>query len=151
MHLAASAQCMVLFSAKGVHVSWCHPGSLMHSPPCSLVHAPCSGKRIIWASPFPLIFCKKAALCTPVADYLFDFDSQGLITVRSSNCFQPLDVSWLLLFELFGRVFGILSNLFEILLRNYGKLSSGGSINSGSSPPGVHQIGEPNFGQVCAA
>ena len=68
------------------------------------------------ASPFPLIFCKKAALCTPVADYLFDFDSQGLIMVRSFNCFQPLDVSWLLLFELFRRVFGILSNLFEILL-----------------------------------
>ena len=43
MHLAASAQCMVLFSAKEVHVSWCHPGSLMHSPSCSLVPAPCSG------------------------------------------------------------------------------------------------------------
>ena len=25
MHLAASARCMVLFSAKGVQVSWCHP------------------------------------------------------------------------------------------------------------------------------
>ena len=71
--------------------------------------------------------------------------------VRSFNCFQPLDISWLLLFELFGRVFGILSNLFEILLVNYGKLSSGGSVDSGSSPPGVHQIGGPNFGQVCAA
>ena len=28
MHLAASVQCMVLFSAKGVQVSWCHPGAL---------------------------------------------------------------------------------------------------------------------------
>ena len=103
------------------------------------------------ASPFPLIFCKKAALCTPVADYLFDFDSQGLITVCSFNGFQPLDISWLLFFELFGCVFGILSNLFKILLVNYGKLSLGGSINSGSSPPGVHQIGGPNLSQVCAA
>ena len=106
---------------------------------------------IAGASPFPLIFCKEAALCTPVADYLFDFDSQGLIMVRSFNHFQPLDVSWLLLFELFGRVFGILCNLFEILLVNYFKLSSGGSIDSGSSPPRVHQIGGPNFSQVCAA
>ena len=106
---------------------------------------------IAGASPFPLIFCKKAALCTPVADYLFNFNSWGLIMVRSFNCFQPLDISWLLLFELFGRVFGILSNLFEILLVNYGKLSSSGSIDSGSSPPGVHQIGGPNLGQVCAA
>ena len=106
---------------------------------------------IAWAPPFPLIFSKKAALCTPVADYLFDFDSQGLITVHSFNCFQTLDISWLLLFELFGRVFGILSNLFEIPLVNYGKLSSAGSIDSGSSPPGVHQIGGSNFGQVCAA
>ena len=31
--------------------------------------------------PFDLL--QKAALCTPVADYLFDFDSQGLITVHS--------------------------------------------------------------------
>ena len=106
---------------------------------------------ITGASPFPLIFCKKAALRTPVANYLFDFYSQGLITVRGFNRFQPLDVSWLLFFELFRCVFGILSNLFEILLINYGKLSSGRSIDSGSSPPGVHQIGGPNFGQVCAA
>ena len=106
---------------------------------------------ITGVSPFPLIFCKKAALCTPVADYLFNFDSQGLITVRSSDHFQPLDVSWLLFLKLFGRVFGILSSLFKILLVNHGKLSSGGSTNSGSSPPRVHQIGGPNFGQVCAA
>ena len=151
MHLAASARCMVLFSAKRVQVSWCPPGSLMHSPPCSLVPVPCSGKGSQGHPPFPLIFCKKAALCTPVADYLFDFDSQGLNTVRGFNHFPPLDVSWLLLFELFRRVFDILSNLFEIPLVNYGKLSSGGSINSGSSPPGVHQIGGPSFGQVCAA
>ena len=62
-------------------------------------------QQIAGASPFPLIFCKEAALCTPVADYLFDFDSQGLIMVRSFNRFQPLDVSWFLLFELFRRVF----------------------------------------------
>ena len=142
MHLAASARCMVLFSAKEVHVSWCHLGSLMHSPSCFLVPAPCSGSGIL--IPFDLL--QKAALYAPVADYLFDFDSQGLITVRSFHRFQPLDVSWLLLFKLFGRVFGILCNLFEILLRNNGKFSSGGSINSGSSPPGVHQIGGPNFG-----
>ena len=80
MHLAASAWCMVLFSAKGVHVSWCHPGSLMHLLSCSLVPAPCSsnGSRGIHIL-FDLM--QKAALCTPVADYLFDFDSQGLITV----------------------------------------------------------------------
>ena len=58
MHLAASARCMVLFSAKGVHVSWCHPGSLMHLLTHSLVHAPCSGKGSHGASPFPLTFCK---------------------------------------------------------------------------------------------
>ena len=108
-------------------------------------------QEIAGASPFPLIFCKKAALHTPVADYLFDFNSQGLITVCGFNRFRPLDVSWLLFLELFRRVFGILPNLFKIPLVNYGKLSSGGSINSGSSPPGVHQIGGPNFGQVCAA
>ena len=28
MHLAASARCMVLYSAKEVHVSWCHPGQI---------------------------------------------------------------------------------------------------------------------------
>ena len=37
-------------------------------------------------------------------------------------------------------VFLAFSNYFEILLINYGKPSSSGSINSGSSPPGVHQI-----------
>ena len=150
MHLVASARCMVLFFAKGMHVSWCHPESLMHSPPCPwclhlAVARDCGGILI------PFDHLQKAAPCTPVADYLFDFDSQGPITVRSLNRFQSLDVSWLLLFELFGHVFGLLCNLFKILLVNYGKLSSGASINSDSSPPGVHQIGGPNFCQVCAA
>ena len=151
MHLAASARCMVLFFRKrgaGELVPPWVPYALatLFLGACTL-----QWQGITWASPFPLIFCRKAALCTPVADYLFDFNSEGLITVRSSNCFQPLDISWLLVFELFRCVFGILSNLFEIPIVNYGKLSSGGSIDSGSSPPGVHQIGGPNFGQVCVA
>ena len=32
---------------------------------------------------------QKAALCTPVADYMFDFDSQGLITVRGLAASSP--------------------------------------------------------------
>ena len=47
--------------------------------------------------------------------------------------------------------FDILCNLLEILLINYGKPSSSGSIDRGAGPPGVHQIGGPNFGQVCTA
>ena len=43
---------------------------------------------IAWASLFPLIFCKKATLCAPVADQ-FDCDSQGLITVRSLTASSP--------------------------------------------------------------
>ena len=76
MHLAVSARYMVLFSAKEVYVSWCQPGSLMHLPSCFLVPAPCSGNgsRGIHI-PFDLL--QEAALCTPVADYLFDFDSKG--------------------------------------------------------------------------
>ena len=143
MHLVASARCMVLFSAKGVQVSWCHPGSLVHSAPCSLVPAPCSGKGS-QGHPHTFDLLHESCSVHTCCRYLFDFDSQGLITVRSLNCFQPLDISWPLLFKLFGHVFGILSNLFEILLVNYGELSSGGSVDSGSSPPGVHQIGGPN-------
>ena len=37
--------------------------------------------------PFDLL--QKAALYAPVADYLFDFDSQGLITVRSFTTSSP--------------------------------------------------------------
>ena len=37
--------------------------------------------------PFDLL--QKAALYAPVADYLFDFDSQGLITVRSFTTCSP--------------------------------------------------------------
>ena len=37
--------------------------------------------------PFDLL--QEATLCTPVADYLFDFNSQGLITVRSLAASSP--------------------------------------------------------------
>ena len=37
--------------------------------------------------PFDLL--QKAALCTPAADYLFDFDSHRLITVRSLTASNP--------------------------------------------------------------
>ena len=99
--------------------------------------------------PFDLL--QKAALWTPVADYLFDFDSQGLITVRSfttsspwmsvGSCFSNCSVVFLTFF----------CNLLEIILINYGKPSSGGSIDRGSGPPGVHQIGGPNFGKIRTA
>ena len=71
----------------------------MHSPSRSLVPAPCSSGISIL---FDLL--QKATLYTPVADYLFDFHSQGLITVHSFTASSPLDVSWLLFFKLFGRV-----------------------------------------------
>ena len=45
--------------------------------------ADCSGIQI----PFDLL--QKAALYAPVADYLFDFHSQGLITVRSFTASTP--------------------------------------------------------------
>ena len=48
-----------------------------------------AARGVTWTYSFPLIFCKKAAQCTPVADYLFDFHSQGLITVRSSTASSP--------------------------------------------------------------
>ena len=58
-------------------------------PPTAVLHmhlaavADRSGIQI----PFDLL--KKAALYTPVADYLFDFHSQGLITVRSFTASSP--------------------------------------------------------------
>ena len=46
-------------------------------------------QRIVGASTFPLIFLQKAALYAPVTNYLFDFNSQGLITVHSFTASSP--------------------------------------------------------------
>ena len=96
--------------------------------------------------PFDLL--QKAALYTPVADYLFDFHSQGLVTVRNLPLPTP-GCQLALVSRTVRTCFGILCDLLEILLINYGKPSSGGSIDRGAGPPGVHQIGGPNLGQVC--
>ena len=89
---------------------------------------------------------QKAAQYTSVADYLFDFHSQGLITVRSSTASSP----WMSVGSYFSDcsdVFLAFSLIyFEISPVNHGKSNSGGPVNSGSSPPGVHQTGGPDFG-----
>ena len=84
MHLAASAWCMVLFSAKGVHVRVLYALTALFPSVCTLQR-----QRIAGASTFPLIFLQKAAMCTTVANYLFNFDSQGPITVRSLTASSP--------------------------------------------------------------
>ena len=86
-HLAASTRCMVLFSAKEVHVSWCLGNLCTHRlVPWCMHPAAATDHRGIHI-PFDLL--QEATLCTPVADYLFDFDSQGLIMVRSFTASSP--------------------------------------------------------------
>ena len=87
-YLAASARCMAPFFAKGVHSGLCYLRSPVHSPS----HLGCLHlAAVVDRSGISILFdlLQKAARYTSVADYLFDFHSQGLITVRSSTASSP--------------------------------------------------------------
>ena len=149
-YLAAPARCMVLFSAKEVHVGWCHLRSPMHSPSRSLVPAPCSSSGSQWLFYSLWSFCKKP-LCTHL---LLTICSISIPRVWLRFVVLPLPApgcQLALVFRTVRTCYDFLCNLLEILLINYGKPSSGGSIDHGAGPPGVHQIGGPNFGQVWTA
>ena len=84
-YLATSARCMAPFFANGVHSGLCHLCTYRLVPGCLHFAA------VVDHSGIPILFdvLQKAARYTSVADYLFDFHSQGLITVCNSTTSSP--------------------------------------------------------------
>ena len=135
---------MAPFFAKGMHSGLCHLRSPMHSPSCSWVPAPCSSSGSQWHFYSLWSFCKKP----PGTHLLPTICSISIPRVWLRFVVPPLPTpgcQLALVFRTAQTCFGILSNLFEISPVNHGKSNSGGPVNSGSSPPGVHQTGWTRF------